>query len=146
MRVTKEIDISASPANVYEYLIDFPRHSEWTTPEHRVQIKPDDVSTPAVGSRFESDAHQFGSQHDILTLIELVPDRRIVYTAEMKDGSTFRHTFELTPDGAGTHLSKKFETVHLTLINKLTAPIAGALIVPKVVQGDVRRIKARLEQ
>ena len=144
MNIVKEIDISAPPERVYEYLLDFPRHSEWTTPGHGVQIKPTSSGPTAVGSTFESNAHMFGAQHDLLNVTELVPNRRIVYEATMKNGDTFRHTFELQPSGSGTHLGKRFQTMSLALISKLKLPL-GYLIAARLTAGDVQRIKANLE-
>ncbi len=146
MNVVKESEIAAPPEKVYEYLVDFPRHSEWTTPGHGVTIKPASEGPTAVGSAFECDAHQFGSQHDRISVTELDPARRIVYDVTMKDGSTFRHTFELQPSGTGTRLSKRFQSVKLKFPGSLFAPIAGLTLAPASVQGDLDRIKAHLEQ
>lgn len=146
MNIVKETDIAAPPEKVYAYLLDFPRHSEWTTPGHGVRITPVVPGPAAVGSSFNSEAHQFGSQHDRIDVKELTPNRRIVYEATMKDGSVFRHTFELAPAGNGTQLSKRFETLKPTLMFRLMAPVVGAVLAPKAVAGDLERIKARLEQ
>ena len=68
-----------------------------------------------------------------------------VYGVTMKDGNTFRHTIEFEAWGTSTHLRKRFESLKLNLISKLTLPL-GALVVPRMVAADVVRIKARLEQ
>lgn len=145
MNIVKEADISAPPEKVYEYLLDFRRHSEWTTPGHGVHITPDNEGATAVGSTFISEAHQFGSQRDRISVIELSPNQRIVYEAAMKNGDTFRHTLELQPSERGTHLIKRFQTLKLSLVSKLTMPIA-AVIAPKLLAGDVERIRAQLEK
>jgi uncharacterized protein YndB with AHSA1/START domain len=145
MNIVKEADISAPPEKVYEYLLDFRRHSEWTTPGHGVHITPDHEGPTVVGSTFVSEAHQFGSQRDLLKVTELLPNQRIVYEVTMKDGNTFRHTLELQPSGTGTHLKKHFQTLKLSLASKLALPLA-AIIAPRLAAGDVERIKARLEQ
>jgi len=144
MNILKEADIAASPEKVYEYLLDFPRHSEWTTPGHGVKITPASEGPTTVGSVFNSEAHQFGAQRDRIDVTELTPNRRIVYEVTMKDSNTFRHTLDLQPSGNGTHLSKRFQTLHLTLLSKLTLPI-GMMVAPKLVTHDVERIKANLE-
>lgn len=144
MDIVKEADIAAPPERVYEYLLDFPRHSEWTTPGHGVQITPARDGPTEVGSVFNSEAHQFGAQRDRISVTELTPNRRIVYEVLMKDGNTFRHTLELQPSGSGTHSIKRFQTLNLTLFSKLTLPI-GMMVAPKMVANDVERIKARLE-
>ncbi len=145
MNVVKEVDIAAPPEKVYAYLLDFPRHSEWTAPGHGVRITAADAGPVGVGSRFNSEAHQFGSQRDRIEVTELTPNRRIVYEVTMKDGNAFRHTLELAPAEDGTHLSKRFETLRRTLAFKLMAPV-GAVLAPRALAGDVERIKAQLEQ
>jgi uncharacterized protein YndB with AHSA1/START domain len=144
MNILKEADIAAPPEKVYAYLLDFPRHSEWTTPGHGVKITPASDGPTTVGSVFNSEAHQFGAQRDRINVTELTPSRRIVYEVTMKDGNTFRHTLEMQPAGNGTHFSKRFQTLNLTLFSKLTLPI-GMVIAPKMVADDVERMKARLE-
>ncbi len=93
MNVVKVAEIDAPPEEVYAYLLDFPRHPEWTTPGHDVRITPADPGPVAVGSSFTSEAHQFGSQRDRIDVTELRPNRRIVYQVTMKDGNVFRHTW-----------------------------------------------------
>jgi uncharacterized protein YndB with AHSA1/START domain len=143
--VSKEIDISAPPDQVYAYLSDFTRHSEWTTPGHGVHITPDADAPAAVGSTYTSEAHQFGAQRDKVRVTELDPGRRIVYEATMKNGSSFRHMFDLSPNGAGTHLTKRFEGVKLGLMDKLTYPLASRMIAPGLLKGDLERIKSHCE-
>jgi uncharacterized protein YndB with AHSA1/START domain len=146
MDITKEIDIAAPPEAVYEYLRDFTRHSEWTTPSHGVSITADDQALAAVGSRFTSDAHQMGAQHDRLNVTELVPPRLIVYEVTMKDGNTFRHTFEIEARQGGTHLKKRFQSLKLSLLSKLMALVAATFLAPRLLAGDVERIKERMER
>jgi uncharacterized protein YndB with AHSA1/START domain len=145
MNIVKEADVNAPPEKLYEYLLDFSRHSEWTTPGHGVHITATSAGPTVVGSVFDSEAHQFGSQRDRLNVTELTPNRRIVYEVTMKNGDMFRHTFDLEPAGTGTRLSKRFESLKLSLASKLLSSIAGAFIAPKLLAGDVERIKARVE-
>jgi uncharacterized protein YndB with AHSA1/START domain len=145
MNIVKEADIAAPADKVYEYLLDFPSHGEWTTPGHGVQIRPTSAGPTSIGSTFISEAHQFGSQSDQITVTELVPNQRIVYEVVMKDSNAFRHTLELRPSGNGTHLTKRFQSLKLTLLSKLTLPL-GWVVAPRLMAGDVKRMKARLEQ
>jgi len=145
MKIVKETDIAATPEAVYEYLLDFPRHSQWTTPGHQVSITRASEGPTVVGSTFVSEAHQFGSQRDIIEVTGLTPNRLIAYSVTMKDGNTFAHSFEIEPTPAGTHLVKRFETRKLNLISTLTMPV-GALVAPRMITHDMERIKANLEQ
>ena len=110
-----------------------------------MKITPASEGPTTVGSVFDSDAHQFGAQRDRINVTELTPNRRIVYEVTMKDGNTFRHTLEMEPAVNGTHFSKRFQTLNLTLFSKLTRPI-GMIVAPRMVVHDVERIKANLER
>ncbi|HEX5369670.1 MAG TPA: SRPBCC family protein, partial [Dehalococcoidia bacterium] len=99
MNVVRETDIAAPAAKVYEYLLDFRRHSQWTTPGHSVKITAASDGPTVVGSVFDSEGHQFGAQRDRLEVTELVPNRKLVYEATMKDGTRLRHTLEMRPVG-----------------------------------------------
>ena len=144
MIIVKEADFKVSAQDLFDYIVDFKRHSEWTTPGHGVSITPSSDGPPAVGSTFVSEAHQFGKQRDDIRITELVPGRRLVYEVTMKDGNTFRHTWDVTPAPGGSHLVKRFETLKLNLLSKLTLPI-GRVVAPKMTAGDLTRMKARLE-
>ena len=141
---TKETEIAAPPEKVFEYLLDFARHPEWTTPGHGVKITASVAGPAKVGATFISDAHQFGAQHDQLTVTELVPNQRLVYESVMKDGNRFRHTLELTPTAAGTRLRKRFQSLKLNLTSTLMSPI-GMIVAPRFTAADLQRIKRRLE-
>jgi uncharacterized protein YndB with AHSA1/START domain len=145
MKIVKEVDIAAPPETVYEYLLDFPRHAEWTTPGHDVSITRTSDGPTVVGSTFVSEAHQFGSQRDSIEVTELAPNRLVAYGVTMKDGNTFGHRFELEPTPAGTHLVKRFESRKLNLISTLTLPV-GMVVAPKMIAHDMERIKAHVEQ
>jgi uncharacterized protein YndB with AHSA1/START domain len=144
MIVTKEADFSTGAQELFDYVADFRRHSEWTTPGHKVSITPESAGPLAVGSTFISEAHQFGKQRDVIKVTELTPGQRLVYEVAMKDGNTFRHTWDVTSVSGGSHLVKRFETLHLTLISKLTLPL-GMVAAPAMTAGDLKRMKARLE-
>ena len=145
MNVVKTIDISVTPERVYSYLLDFPRHSEWTTPGHDVRIEPASEGATVVGSVFNSEGHQMGEQRDRLEVTELRPNHKLVYEATMKNGSKFRHTLELETTSAGTRLSKRFESLRIAFPGPLMAPFVATFILPKALEGDLRRMKANLE-
>jgi uncharacterized protein YndB with AHSA1/START domain len=144
VNIVKEADFKVGSQDLFDYILDFKRHSEWTTPGHGVSITPASDGPPAVGSTFVATAHQFGSQRDEIRITELVPGSRVVYEVTMKDGNTFRHSWEVTPAPGGSHLVKRFESLKLNVISKLTLPI-GMLVAPKMMAGDLTRMKSRLE-
>ena len=144
MNVVEETEIAATPEKVYEYLLDFRRHPEWTTPNHIVKISPISEGPTVVGSTFDSEGHQFGTQMDRLEVTELVPNRKIVYEATMKNGQRFRHTLEMQAATGGTRLSKRFESLKLTFSSSLLSPLVARLIIPKGLTGDLQRIRTNL--
>ncbi|HEX5140114.1 MAG TPA: SRPBCC family protein [Dehalococcoidia bacterium] len=146
MNVVEETEVAAPPEKVYEYLLDFRKHTEWTTPNHIVRISPISEGPTVVGSTFDSEGHQFGAQRDRLEVTELMPNRKIVYEATMKNGQRFRHTLEMQAATGGTRLTKRFESLKLTFSSVFLAPIVARLILPRALAGDLKRIKANLEK
>lgn len=142
MKFSKEADIAASPEAVYAYLSDFTKHSEWTTPGHKVKIES---PVSAVGATFQSEAHQFGAQKDDIKITDLAPARRIAYEVRMKNGDEFLQVMELQSAGQGTHLVKSVDFAKMTIGTRLMIPII-LFLAPKILAGDVSRIKERLEQ
>jgi len=143
--ISKEIDIDAAPDKVFAYLADFRRHHEWTTPGHNVVITPASDGPTAVGSHFDSVGHQMGEQRDKLEVTEFVPGSRLAYDATMKDGNSMRHTFELASSGRGTRLTKRYRSLKSNLTARLATPLQE-IIMRRMMAGDVKRIKARMEQ
>lgn len=145
MKFTKEADIAAAPDKVYAYLADFSKHPEWTTPGHNVQMADAPSGSAAVGASMRSTAHMFGSQQDQIKVEDMTPNQRIVYYVTMKNGDAFRQTMELRPAGSGTHLTKSVDFVKMSLPSRLMTSVA-MIIGPKILAGDVDRIKTRMEQ
>jgi uncharacterized protein YndB with AHSA1/START domain len=144
MKFTKETDIAAPPDKVYEYLADFSKHLEWTTPGHNVQIPDAPSGSAPVGASMRSTGHMFGSQQDQIKVEEMTPNQRIVYYVTMKNGDFFRQTMEIRPSGSGTHLTKSVDFLKMSMPSRLFMPVA-MVIGPKILAGDVERIKERME-
>ncbi len=98
--VERELFIDAPPAVVYELLTDPTRFVEWMAPTARLDPKPGGEVTwiHANGDRV------------VGTFVELVPDRRIVFTfgwdrddVGIPPGST-TVTIDLRPHDGGTHV------------------------------------------
>jgi len=138
----KEIQIAAAPEQVFAYVADLPRHSEWAS--HTLSLEPQSEGAVAVGSRFKSVGHQFGKDNqDEVTVHEYAPSKRFVFDSEDSSG-VFRHTFELTPEGEGTRVVKSCEVLSAPMKTKLLTPIL-AVLVPTALSKDLQRIKSRLE-
>jgi len=134
--------IGANPEKVFDYLADFSHHPDWAA--HRSTVTKTSPGPAGVGTTFASDARMTGSKfHDDLTITEFVPNDRIVFEVT-GDAGKFRHTFLLRQESGGTRLTKAVEPLRLNLIWRIRWPI-GAFVIPHILGGDLKRIKARLE-
>ena len=141
----KQIVINAPAEKVFSYLADLTRHSEWAQPGHRLEIEKTSDGPIGQGTVFRSVGHQFGRNEDTVTITEYVPNQRIVYQSDGKAG-VMRHTFELTPADGGVQVTKGFEAVQAKFPFSLFLPIVSAFVLPGALNGDLQRIKAKLEE
>lgn len=144
MAVQKEITINAPVEQVFTYLADITRHSEWGKADHKLEVKKTSEGPVGQGSTFQSVGHQFGKNEDTVTITEYVPNQRVVYEANGNAG-LLRHAFDVAPSDGGTRVTKTFEPVKAKFPFALFLPVAQAFIVPGGLQGDLERIKAQLE-
>jgi hypothetical protein len=142
--ISRSISVQTSPENAYNYLADVKNHAEWGA--HQLEVTRVDSGPVVVGSKWETVGHQFGSQPGTVTITELVPNQRIAYESDGKVG-LFRHAFHMEPSqGTSLMLIKTMEPVTVrNLPLKVLGPIVRGFIAPKNLDGDLARIKARLE-
>jgi len=145
MPVEKQITINAPAEKVFSYLADLTRHSEWAQPGHRLEIEKTSDGPVGQGTVFRSVGHQFGRNEDTVTITEYVPNQRIVYESAGNAG-LMRHTFELAPAEGGVQVTKGFEAVQAKFPFSLFLPIVSAFVLPGALNGDLQRIKAKLEE
>ena len=143
-RVEQSMEISASPEAVFNYVADITKHSEWAQPGHKLAIEKTSEGPVGQGSTFSSVGHQFGENHDTVTIAEFVQNERVVYNAEGSAG-VIQHSFELSASGDGVELTKTFDPLSTKMPFTIFAPIAKLLSVPGSLRGDLERIKEQLE-
>lgn len=141
MRVEKKITTTASAERAFEYVADLTRHPEWSG--HGLEISQSSPGAVGVGTTFTTEAHQFGTQNDTVTITELDPGRRIAFETKGKAGSV-RHWFEVTPGSAGTTITKGMEFLKPSFASRIASP-GIRLNVPRMLGKDLARIKATLE-
>ena len=141
-RVEKQILVNAPAERVFSYVADLTKHGEWG--QHDVRIEPESDGPMKIGARFGSTSHMMGEKHDTITVTEYDPNRRFSFEAEGQPGR-FRHWFTVEPEAGGTRLTKGVETVQTKFPFGLLAPIVVALVVPRGLQQDLERIRAKLE-
>ena len=143
-RVEQSMEINASPEAVFNYVADISKHGEWAQPGHKLTIEKTSEGPVAQGTTFSSVGHQFGENHDTVTITEFVQNERVVYNAEGSAG-VIQHSFELSASGDGVELTKTFDPLSTKMPFTIFAPIAKLLSVPGSLRGDLERIKEQLE-
>lgn len=143
--IERETTIKAPAEKVFAYLVDISRHPEWAA--HQLEVQAKSQGPIQVGSAFESVGHQFGKQPGMVTVTELVPNSKMVYESTGPVGH-FRHQFLIQDEGNGSvRLTKTMEPLQISSLPlKLLEPIVISLIAPRGLDGDLRRIKEKLEQ
>jgi uncharacterized protein YndB with AHSA1/START domain len=144
MRTSQETIINAPPEKVFEYLADLTKHSEWATPGHHVMVERVSDGPTVVGSQFKSQAHQFGAQHDSITVTEVEPNQRLAYEVTTKQGEKYRWGFQLSATNGATKVTRTMESVKTGLMTKMMMPML-VLMGPRLLNGDLERIKGRLQ-
>ena len=143
-KIERSTTINASAEKAYNYLIDVSKHAEWGA--HNLEVTRVGDGAIGVGTKFETVGHQFGAQPGTVTITELVPNQKIVYESDGKVGH-FRHQFTIADTGDGAvRVSKGFDLLQVrSLPLKVLGPIVRRFVAPKGLDGDLARIKAKLE-
>jgi uncharacterized protein YndB with AHSA1/START domain len=142
--VEKQVTVNVPVEKAFAYVSDMSRHSEWGKAAHKLEIKKTSDGPIGQGSTFASVGHQFGENHDALTITEYVPNQRLVFEADGNAG-LIRHSFVFSPADGGTQLSKSFDIVKPKFPLNVLSPILKAFVLPGNLEGDLQRIKANLE-
>lgn len=141
----QQITINKPPEEVFKYLADFPRHSEWAA--HPLSLTQASSGSVGVGTMYESVGHMMGKDfHDHVKVTELTPSSRIAF--EVESGKNYlRYYFDLRPQAGGTtQLIRGVEAMKMGFPFVIIAPILAITgQFAKGVREDLERIKARLE-
>jgi uncharacterized protein YndB with AHSA1/START domain len=144
--VKRDVVIDAPREQVWQYLADFRRHTEWSQPEHELRIEP--PTELRAGATFTSIGKELGREwRNTVTITALVPGERLEFVAS-HDTTAWRNLFEPSDAGDGTRVTKgeKFVSARFPMI------VLVAVLMPwlwwetgRVFTADLARIKARLE-
>jgi len=141
--IEKQTTINAPAEKVFKYLSDFPRHGEWAA--HRLQIKQTSEGAVGVGTTFACVGHMMGQDHaDQVTITEFVPNSRIAFES-VGDAGQWRHYIQLQEESGGSRLTKGSEILKPSLMTRFLGPVAKMFVIPAALNGDLQRIKAKLE-
>jgi uncharacterized protein YndB with AHSA1/START domain len=144
MAVEKQITINVPVEKAFAYLADISKHSEWAQPSTKLEVTKTSDGPVGQGSTFASVGHQFGTNHDTVTITEYVPNQKVVYEADGNAG-VIRHAMTFASADGGTQVTKSFDVVKAKGPFVVFAPIAKMFVVPGGLQGDLERIRAKLE-
>ena len=144
MAVERQITINAPAEKVFTYLADITKHGEWGQAQHKLTVEKTSDGPVGQGSTFKSVGKQFGTQNDTVTIVEYVPNQRVVYESQGKAG-VIRHSFDLKPADGGVQVTKSFDVVKAGFPFALFLPMARMFILPGALSGDLQRIKAKVE-
>ncbi len=140
--VMRQTTINAAPEEVFAFLSDISKHSQWAA--HNLQVEAASPGAVKVGSEFNTVGHQMGTHKGHVEITELVPNEKIVYESD-DDVGRFRHSITIQPDGQSVRVTKGMEALKLRFPYMLFFPIASRTAAPKLLEGDLSRIKERLE-
>lgn len=137
------IDISAPPEKVFAYLADFTRHGKWSMSVSKLEkLTPGPIG---VGTEFKSSETipiEFESFAQVKALDE---PTRIAW--ESTDHKVFRTewTFEISPNGSGTHLVQRVTFHAISDFGKEFLPVRQAQVEPENL-ASLARMKVILEK
>ena len=141
-KISVETTINATPEAVFAYVADVAKHPEWG--QHQNAATRRSGGEVGVGTVYDTINHQFGEQKETVTVTDYSPGEVFGFDASGVLGIA-HHSFELTPAGSGTKLTKTMQMRKPKFLARLSAPMI-AMQQPKALREDLRRIKARLEQ
>lgn len=129
---------------VFTYLADVSRHPEWSPKAMRVEDVPGQV---AKGTRFTSYGWVPGDKEhrNEVEVTELDPPTRMVLVSREEGGEEFVNTFELTPVGAGTTITRTMDMPKPSGPMGLIFPLAVALVAVPGVQKGMEKLRANLD-
>lgn len=140
-RYEERISIDAPADQVYAYVADFPRHTEWSGDGLQVTTSTD--GPVAIGTVYATTAKKFGTQREQSTITEVAPGVAFAWESRGVMGLA-RHRFSLAEDGASTTLTKSAEIIEPSFLAKVASWKLSSEI-PGGLRRDLTNIKARLE-
>jgi uncharacterized protein YndB with AHSA1/START domain len=139
------VTIDRPPAEVYAYLSDVTKHSEWSPKPFRVESG---ASGPVkTGDTFSSVGTIPGDKNhrNEVSVTEATAPSRLVLEADEKDGR-FVNTFDLQPQGAGTLLTRTMDAPKPGFPMSMMMPVIKAVFIQPDVSKGLNNLKANLEE
>jgi uncharacterized protein YndB with AHSA1/START domain len=140
--IERQVTMNVPPEQVFAYVSDLTRHPEWAN--HKLEVVKTSEGPVAVGSTYSSVGHEMGEHKGAVKVTELQPNTVFAYEAE-DDTGDFRHYFRLQAADGGTLVTKGIDPQRLSMMMKLLMPVGRIFMVPRLLDGDLKRIKEKLE-
>ena len=139
------VDVKATPAAAFEYVVDVSRHGEWGSDDDHMKATAERPGPPAVGSRYKAEGILNGKPNQsVVTITALETPKRLGFDAEDAN-SVFHHEFTFSPTGGGTHVER-----HVTMTKgPFYFPLVLAIFkgtVQKNYNGAMANLKTKLER
>ena len=136
------IDINAKPEEVFAYISDFTRHSEWNEGLTVEKVSEGDV---AVGTEYHSTGKQMGkSVKNTVIVTEIESPSKLSFTGS--DGKVeFLQQLTLSDHNGGTRLERTTSAEVNPVLAILFKILIGPLIANPSMNKSLRKLKANLE-
>lgn len=152
--IESQLQIRASPEEVFAYLSDLEKHPEWS---HCMEIKKTSEGPVGVGATYQSKGKNFGiTANETVEVTEHRPSGRFAWLTTGAFGWKFGWSFEMQPQEGGTLLIERFDPptgFGASLINALAGSSTRrameeglANIKEKLEGGQGERLQARPEE
>ncbi len=136
-----QVQISASPEEVFAYLSDLEKHPEWS---HSMEVKKTSEGEVGIGASYRSKGKNFGiTANETVEVTEHRPSERFGWRTTGAMGMKFGWSFELSPQEGGTLLIERFEPPS-GLVGSIIGMATGSST-RKAMQEGLGRIKEKLE-
>ncbi len=137
------IQVNAAPERVYDYLVDFSRHPEWSPDGMIIDAPPGPAH---VGSTFKAEGTLQGKRNASTVEVKaLERPRRVLFTAADKQGPV-THEFILTPKDGGTYVERILSGPNPTFMQKLMFAIFLPIAIRPNFMKALGMLKANLEK
>ena len=139
---TFSIFINATREQVFPFIGELPRHSEWTT--DRIEFEPLTTGAICAGSRYRSTAHFKGTIiRAELKVKDYLPPERFAFTVEDRTGQ-YEHIFILKRQEGGTLIVREIHSAD-TLLSRIIHPILLSILIKPEGTKALQNLKDKVE-
>lgn len=131
------ISINAKPEDVFTYVSDLTRHSEWND---GLKVEALTSGSPHVGSQYRSWGKPAYALNEI-SITEYQPPNRFAFVAHQAGFPDYRHEFIVHPQEGGTIVERIVTSTTPLLARMVLWPLVGRPAMKKCLAA----LKARLE-